>query len=300
MNYESIFANSRITRRQRVDTAIHTLEGILRGISIDGVISFKELNELKSWVEDNHCYLGNHPFSELIPKIDSALKDGVIDTEEQEDIIWLCQNLQSESIYYDEITSDIQRLHGLMHGILADGKITDEEIRNLSSWIDEQSHLKGCYPYDEIDSLLTHVLKDGQIDDSEREMLKFFFEDFVSYSMSRRIKDARSGLMPSRKISGICAVCPELVFLDRTYSFTGASTKATRNDMAAKVQRLGGIFSNSVNTKVHFLIVGAAGNPAWAYSCYGRKVEQAMRLRSDGHPIVIVHENDFWDALNDN
>ena len=299
MDYEAILGDTKFTRRQRVDTAVHTLEGILRGIAMDGVIAPKELSELKSWASDHRKLLGDHPFSELVPKIDAALADGVIDSEEQADILWVCQNLQSESIYYDAITSDIQRLQGILHGVLADGEITDDEIRQISSWVEEQSHLKGCYPYDEIDSLLTHVLKDGQIDECERKMLSLFFEDFVSYSLSRRVRDARSGVVPPRRLSGICAVCPELIFPDRTYSFTGASTRATRSDMASRVEQLGGAFSRSVTPKVHFLVVGSAGNPAWAYSCYGRKVEQAMSLRTEGHSLIIVHENDFWDALHD-
>ena len=39
------------------------------------------------------------------------------------------------------------------------------------------------------------------------------------------------------------------------------------------------------------------GNEFWAFSCYGRKVEQAYEQRRKGHHIVIVHERDFWDAL---
>jgi hypothetical protein len=65
------------------------------------------------------------------------------------------------------------------------------------------------------------------------------------------------------------------------------------------IEQMGGVFSTSVTPKVHFLVVGANGNPAWAYSCYGRKVEQAMKLRAEGHSLVIVHENDFWDSIQD-
>jgi hypothetical protein len=299
MDYEFLLTDLGFTRRQRLDRAVHTLEGILAGIAIDGTINPKELEELKAWVNDHRKLIGNHPFTELIPTIDAALADGVIDTEEQADLLWLCQNLQGGSEYYDEITSDIQRLQGILHGILADGEVRDEEIRQLSQWADDHGHLKGCYPFDEIDALLTQVLRDGQIDSMERDMLKVFFEDFVSYSLSRRMLDRRSGVAGSRKLSGICAVCPELAFADRIYSFTGASVKASRSQMASHVESLGGRFSRNVTPVVHYLVVGANGNPAWAYACYGRKVEQAMKLRADGHAVVIVHENDFWDALQD-
>ncbi len=48
-----------------------------------------------------------------------------------------------------------------------------------------------------------------------------------------------------------------------------------------------------------YLIVGNAGNPCWAYSCYGRKIEQAVDLRKAGGKIKIVNEIDFWDVLED-
>lgn len=299
MDYEISLTDVGFTRRQRIDRAVHTLEGILTGIAIDGTINPKEVEELKAWVNDHRKLVGNHPFTELIPAIDAALMDGIIDAEEQADLLWLCQNLQSGSTYYDETTSDIQRLQGILHGILADGEVTDDELRQLSQWTEDHCYLKGCYPFDEIDALLTQVLRDGEIDSTERAMLKLFFEDFVSYSLTRRMKDARSGTTPSRKLSGICAVCPDLAFLDRTYTFTGASAKASRSQMAAQIESLGGRFSPTVTRVVHYLVVGANGNPAWAYACYGRKVEQAMKLRADGHALVIVHENDFWDAIQD-
>ncbi len=47
------------------------------------------------------------------------------------------------------------------------------------------------------------------------------------------------------------------------------------------------------------VIIGANGNPTWAYACYGRKIEAAIRLRRIGHPLLIVHEIDFWDATID-
>lgn len=36
--------------------------------------------------------------------------------------------------------------------------------------------------------------------------------------------------------------------------------------------------------------------PCWAFSCYGRKVEEAMNMRKQGYKISIVKEIDFIDA----
>lgn len=37
--------------------------------------------------------------------------------------------------------------------------------------------------------------------------------------------------------------------------------------------------------------------PCWACSCYGRKVEQVVKLRKEGCRITINHENDFHDEM---
>lgn len=57
--------------------------------------------------------------------------------------------------------------------------------------------------------------------------------------------------------------------------------------------------ASSVSNKTDYLIIGADGNPCWAYACYGRKVEVAVKLRKEGGKILLVHEYDFLDALAD-
>ena len=69
--------------------------------------------------------------------------------------------------------------------------------------------------------------------------------------------------------------------------------------MAEAVRALGGIVRSIVSAKTDYLIVGNAGNPCWAYACYGRKIEESMQLRKEGAHIVIANETDFWDALDD-
>ena len=69
--------------------------------------------------------------------------------------------------------------------------------------------------------------------------------------------------------------------------------------MAETVRGFGGMVQSAVNRKTNYLIVGTAGNPCWAYACYGRKIEEAMQLRKEGVNVVIVNETDFWDAVDD-
>jgi len=70
------------TKRQRVDKAVHTLEGILKGIAIDGQLHPAECRELTNWCHEQQDLLGQHPFTELVPKVQAALADGEISSEE--------------------------------------------------------------------------------------------------------------------------------------------------------------------------------------------------------------------------
>jgi hypothetical protein len=294
----------KFTERQRVDKAIHTLTGLLRGVAIDDDLNAPEIAEVVNWCNEYRQLVNRAPFSELIPKIDGMMADGVIDPEELEDLLWVCKNLSPESEYYDDITNEIQVLQGILHGIMADGHVSMTEATQLQRWVQEHDHLNGTYPYDELKSILLAVLGDRIIDDDEQEMLRQFFEDFIQYSFAKRTrKEAdriREGLTKEKTLPAICAACPEIAFNAKSFTFTGSSMKAKRTDIAKQVERLGGVFIPNLSQKTDFLVVGAGGNPCWAFSCYGRKVEKAAELRKEGHSITIVHESDFWDAVQDN
>ena len=293
----------RFTERQRVDKAVQTLTGLLRGIAIDEELNASEIAEVLNWCDEYRQLVDRAPFNELVPKLDGMMSDGMIDPEEQEDLLWLCKNLSPESEYYDDITHEIQVLQGMLHGIMSDDHVSVTEATALQNWIDDHAHLKGTYPYDELDSLLMAVLADGVIDADEQDMLRRFFEDFIQYSFAKRVRSeadrVRAGLTREKTLPAICASCPDLEFAKRSFSFTGSSMKAKRTEIAGHVERRGGIFVPNLTQKTDFLVVGAGGNPCWAFSCYGRKVEKAVQLRKEGHPITIVHESDFWDAIED-
>lgn len=286
------------TKKSELDTILNTLIGILEGITLDKKITQKELKELNHWCNFYHKYEKRHPFNQLLPIIDSALEDNILIDEEVQDIFWLVKNLRNSTGYYDSVTASLQRLYGLFHGILADNEVNEAEIQNLREWLDRHDYLKGCYPYDEIDSLIMTVLADGKIDQDEKNILKIFFGEFVNTSRSLNTNRGELDDLKSRyNINGICAACPEIAIEKATFCFTGSSINATRAQIKSLIEHCGGKFSNNVTKSTDYLIVGADGNPCWVFSCYGRKVEKAVIMRKSGHSITIVHENDFWDEL---
>lgn len=287
---------AKFTKYSQIEKSINSLLGIIEGITIDCVINKHELTFLNMWIEEHNNLSDRHPYNELIPVVKTAISDGIFTRDEQEDITWLCDKLRSTE-YFDMITADIQRLHGILGGIVADGNISETELNGLSSWLDDHDHLKSCWPYDEISSLITAVMNDRVIDMNEQKMLMNLFSEFISIHNDRSIVNPM--IYEGKNIVGLCAVCPEICFTGSKFCFTGASLKYTRTTLEATVRRLGGEVSSTVNSEIRYLIIGANGNPCWAYACYGRKVEKAVELRKSGARLLIVHENDFHDAVAD-
>lgn len=278
----------------RVEKSINSLLGLVEGIGIDGHINDTEIGFLNLWIQDHSDVQTRHPFNELVPVLSKALGDGVLSEDERADLTWLCESLKSSN-YYNQTTADLQRLHGLLGAIAADGEITQEELQGLSDWLAEHDHLRTCWPYDEVDSLVTAVLRDKKIDPAEHKMLMEFFGEFTAVLDNTTIVNPPSS--DGVTVSGICAVCPEIRFDGATFCLTGASNNYTRKAFTDLIVGLGGQVSNGVSNGVDYLIIGAAGNPCWAFACYGRKVEKAVQLRKQGAALLIVHETDFLDAV---
>lgn len=287
-----------ITSKSQADKAINSLKGILLGINLDKVVNTDEIQELKNWVKKHHELVLRNPFREFMLIIDSISDEDLGLTETIEDLFWLCQKYEADNYYYNAVTTDLQTLQGLCHGILADGEITDKEIFDLDKWLDDNEHLNTFYPYDEIRSLVLSIVCDGKVTEDERLVLKAYFSQFVNLAntdIQQKIKEETKEV----NISGLCTSEPVVNFDGKTFCITGVLKNETKESLNQKITNLGGITTDSVTKKTDYLIVADNGNPAWAFSCYGRKVEKAVNMRKDGHVITLIHEFDLYDAIED-
>jgi len=283
----------------RLDKAMHTLEGLVQGMTFDQEVNSRELSSLVQWVGDHMEFASFHPFNEIIPRIQEILADGIVDAEEIADLLWLCNKFRTNSIYYNQVTSDMQRLQGVIAGIIADKRIREIELTELRDWLDRHEHLRTCWPYDEFDALINQTMKDDHISDQEHEMLMEFFSEFTSLPTSRVVGTTDSDDGPALTRTGICAIAPEIVIPERAFCLTGQSSRCTRKELKALLEQKGAKVTSNVVKDLNYLVIGSEGNECWAYACYGRKVEQAMTLRRNGAQLLIVHEFDLWDAIED-
>jgi hypothetical protein len=298
MSYEET-EYRKFTFKSEADKAINSLKGILLGINLDNEINEAELKEVENWSKEHYGFIDRYPFKELVTVIQGEIREyGALSNETVDDLLWVCSKFEHDNLYYDVATTDLQKLQGICHGILADGIVNDREVTELNKWLKEHEHLVSYYPYDEINSLISDVLSDGKIDEEERKRLLAYFNEFVNLSdqeLTTKIENEITDIT----ISGICTVDPQIEFQNKTFCFTGALQRASRSEISKEVERLGGRVTNSISKKTDYLIVGDNGNPCWAFACYGRKVEKAISLRKDGHNVSLIHEFDFWDFVEE-
>ncbi|WP_017495960.1 BRCT domain-containing protein [Flavobacterium sp. WG21] len=286
------------TSKSQADKAIGSLKGLLLGIQADEEVNEKEIIELRKWVSKHKQLVNRNPFNEFMTIIEETISNKMPPKETIEDLFWLCQKYESDSYYYNAVTTDLQILQGICHGILVDGIITDKEIYDLQKWLDENEHLNTYYPYDEIRSLVLSVLSDNKINEEEKVVLMAFFKQFVQIQddeVSQKIQDTTIDV----NIFGLCTSEPEVIFEGKTFCITGVLQRGNRENLHRDIIKFGGIPTDSITKKTDYLIVGDNGNPAWAFSCYGRKVEKAINLRKEGHTIMLIHEFDFSDLIDD-
>lgn len=283
----------RYTGPQQAHKALNVFRGILEGIRSDAHANIHEMTSLKNWRDENRKLLSRQPFIEIDTYLAEALANDRLDDEEVEDLIHLCQRVGEESLYFDEATSRMQILHGMMRGIAMDGEISKGELDGLRDWMADNDDMSSMWPFAEVFSVIVEVLRDGKIDQREHEFLLKFFGDFSG-------NGSRSERLPGEvpvTLMGICETGVDIDFDGHEFCVTGASARFTRKSLEDRIIRMGGRIGATVTKRLRYLVVCDNGNKAWAFSAYGRKVERAMECRKAGQRLSIVSEFDLLDAM---
>ena len=282
----------RFSNPSLIEKDLQTLVGIIKGIKSDSVINEKEHSEVIAWINAHKDYEEKQPYKEVIDIIRHALSDNILTNEECENIVWFCNQYINKTNYFDVLTSGIQKLNGIVKGIAIDNEINIAELKYLDQWLEDNDYLKNTYPYDELYNLTTSIIQDKIIGAEEHEALLNFCQAFISNTGDK----TNTALLSSLK-TGFYQIDPTIIIQEHTFCITGISKKFKRREIAEKIELYGGIVMNNVSSKLDYLIVCDEKNACWAFTCYGRKIEEAIKYRKQGMKLVIVHEFDLYDTL---
>jgi hypothetical protein len=187
------------------------------------------------------------------------------------------------------IAKAIDQLSGLCSGILADGVVTDDEIRVFKQWVDQCTLLEGVYPFTEIFPKVDRLFANGFPHEDGRAELRAIIEAVCGHSPS-----AKPGQTYSTKLP-FCDPPPgQIYFPGRTFVITGKFECGPRKDVFESIRKFGGLPTASSPTRTtHYLVVGKLASRDWCNSNHGRKIEKAVELREAGSGIAIIGE-DYW------
>lgn len=90
-----------------VDRSIDELIGLSRGLLADGVLNDNEIIFLHKWLEANEHCVDTWPANIIFERIQNILADGVIDSEERQDLFSLLTKLTSGTLESGTATSDL-------------------------------------------------------------------------------------------------------------------------------------------------------------------------------------------------
>lgn len=150
---------------------------------------------------------------------------------------------------------------------------------------------------------MSAIFQDGKVDDSEKRLLLDYCQNFSEkLAKDPKIHDSiyDEGYMERfapilQPFTAICDSNTTIAFIENTFCFTGPAKTGPRKKLNKIVENLGGIPKNNVTIDLNYLVIGAQSSPCWAYSTYGRKIQQVFKNREKGGDTTILHENDFID-----
>ncbi|MEZ6855006.1 BRCT domain-containing protein [Halodesulfovibrio aestuarii] len=184
---------------------------------------------------------------------------------------------------------DSDELIGICKGILADGKVVEEEAKFLLKWLTTRKEYSSNWFTETLHDRLKEVFRDGVVDESEQLELFELLTQFVGNPNYMAEVNAIPTNLP------VNDPAPEIDLRDKTFCFTGTFAFGNRKDCWAATEELGGIATNSVTLKLDYLVIGSIGTASWKHSTYGRKIEKAVGYR-EKTGLVIISE-DHWAKL---
>ncbi len=185
----------------------------------------------------------------------------------------------------------IDELIGISRGVIADGAVDEQEALFIAQWIKSHREVADKWPVNVVYARLAEMLKDGVLSgDEQRELLGTLGE--LTGERSPLEKANRSTRLPLDRPA------PPVDFTGKEFCLTGRFVFGPMIDCEETITEMGGSVVQSPGRETDYLIIGELGSPDWIHTTFGRSIERAVALRDQGHPIRIISEEHWVDALS--
>lgn len=193
------------------------------------------------------------------------------------------------------LTRATQTLLGICTGLVADGKLCDDEIHFLHTWLLENRETTASWPGNVIATRVQAILADGVITERERQDLTHTLQhltgnDFADTGSAAPVAPATPPGLPVDNSA-------QIIFDGAVFCCTGKFIHGSRAACHRDIESAGGMVADTLTMSVDYLVIGALVSDQWVFESYGRKIEKAAALREKHGKPVIVSEQRWAAAL---
>lgn len=180
---------------------------------------------------------------------------------------------------------------GLVRGVIADGKVTEDEAQRLSEWAKNNPDIAARYPANLLARRLERIFMDGRVDGGERKRLGAMLTQLAENPQGV------GGEYPLATDLPLTDPPPDIDFKGQTFVFGGEMAYGPTHACEREVIELGGMCERAVSRRTDYLVIGAIAAVDWNQSSFGALIDEVVQYRSRGVPIAIVTEEQWSDAL---
>lgn len=178
---------------------------------------------------------------------------------------------------------------GLCKGVLADGKLVEEEVVTLHHWLNTQRGIvfEENPLLSKVRRFIDEVMEDGVVDAAEIKQVKELLE---SYTPS-----GEQGELPKSTALPLTPNITHVPIQGMSFCLTGTFVLGTRKECEDLIAEAGGMIRKSVVKTLDYLVIGEYATESWKHSNAGLKISKAIQYNEQkGTAIKIVAEKQVF------
>ncbi|MEO9655921.1 BRCT domain-containing protein [Marinomonas sp.] len=266
--------------------AIFSLKGILQGVAADTTLNTMEALYLNTWLLNSKPLCDDPDAIDLRELINDALKDGKFSAEELDDINNLISDIIEYRSYEDITESDyLNEFLGLISGIVSDDQVNDDELSYIVDWINNHADLVDDPTVRDVVIKMVEFSKIESLNANDEATLLSFLKQ------TSGIQFLETGATDVHPMDHIADTINSMDHTGARICFTGVFDTGSRKQIETIATSLGAITRKDPSKSIDYVIIGSQVSPDWKHTSFGRKIQRAIELRENGHPLTILTES---------
>ena len=184
----------------------------------------------------------------------------------------------------------IDELIGICRGVIADDNVDEREAIFLGQWIENHRDIANRWPVNVLYARITEMLKDGVLSKDEQGELLRTLQELTGESSTYQ-EPNRSTTLPINRPA------PDIQFAGKTFCLTGQFVFGSKIECEETVAELGGMVDQEPTQDTDYLVIGEVCSPEWEHTSFGKSIEVAVEMQSQGHDIKIISEEHWVDCM---